>query len=352
MRRKIVFAAVALLALGLLRCSPAYVMRAGYEEARILARRQPIERLVADSATDPEVRRKLELVRQARTYAARALGLETGDSYTTYSHLDQDTLALIVSAAHKDRFEAVTWWFPIVGRVPYKGFFERDDALREARRLERAGYDTYVRPTAAFSTLGWFNDPVLSTVLELDDVQLVATVIHELTHNTIFIPGEVAFNESFASFVGDVGAADYFCGIEGAAGARCRLARSLWADNIVFGAYLQSLVRDLEAVYGNASLTREEKLRLRERVIAEARERFAREVRPQLQTRAYASFADAPIDNARLIGRRLYFDRLDRFQAVHERLGGDLRRSIREILRAAEGASDPWAALERLAGGP
>ena len=350
MRKKLLLVILGLLAIGTLKCSPAYVLRAGYEEARILARRQPIERLVQDAGTPEEVRRKLALVQQARTFAQQVLGLETGDSYTTYSHLDEDTLALVVSAAHKDRFRAVTWWFPIVGHVPYKGFFDAEDALREAERLERAGYDTYVRPTAAFSTLGWFNDPLLSTTLELDDVQLVATVIHELTHNTVFVPSQVGFNESFASFVGDRGAILYFCALEGPEGARCRLAQDLWADNLVFGAYLQALVKQLETVYDDPSLSRAAKIQRRESVIAAARARFAKDVRPALRTNAFRGFGSAPIDNARLLGRRLYFDRLDRFDAVLARHDGDLPLTIRTIVAAVGETADPWQALERLAG--
>ena len=134
-----------------------------------------------------------------------------------------------------------TWWFPIVGRVPYKGFFDPEDAFAQARELERKGYDTHVRPSAAFSTLGWFNDPLLSTVLSRGDVSLASTVIHEVTHNTIFIPGQVAFNESMATFVGDVGAAEYFCTLEGEDGERCRFARALWQDKILFGQALAEL---------------------------------------------------------------------------------------------------------------
>src|SRR5690606_20228894 len=119
----------------------------------------------------------------------QALGLDAGESYTTYSWVDSDTLLMVLSAARKDRFQPYTWWFPLVGNVPYKGYFDFDQAYAEAARLDAAGYDTYVRPSGAFSTLGWFNDPVLNTVLRYSDVGLASTVIHELLHNTIFIPG-------------------------------------------------------------------------------------------------------------------------------------------------------------------
>ncbi|MDQ3389269.1 MAG: aminopeptidase, partial [Gemmatimonadota bacterium] len=113
----------ALLLLFTAGCSPLYILRAGYEEAKILSRRESIRELVADPATPAERRDKLALVLEARTFAERVLELRTGESYTTFSQLDSDTLALVLSAAHQDRFEARTWWFPIIGSVPYKGFF-------------------------------------------------------------------------------------------------------------------------------------------------------------------------------------------------------------------------------------
>src|SRR5690348_3292395 len=188
-----------------------YLSRAGWEEAKILAGRRRIVRMVEDSTTDPNTRARLRLVLAARGFAADSIKLRTGDSFTTYSHLDRDTLVLVVSGAYRDRLEAYTWWFPIVGRVPYKGFFDFDAAKQAARDLEARGFDAYVRPSPAFSTLGFFNDPLLSTTLRgSDSLDLANTVIHELTHNTFYAPGQAVFNESFANFVGARGSAWFF----------------------------------------------------------------------------------------------------------------------------------------------
>jgi predicted aminopeptidase len=332
-------------------CSPGYVLRAAWEEAKILHRRQPIARIVADPSTDAETRRKLQLVLEARAFAADSLELNAGKSYTLFSRVESDTLAMVLSAAYKDRFQAKTWWFPIVGSVPYKGYFELDDALRAARDLERKGLDTYLRPTAAFSTLGWFNDPLLSTLLRYDDVALANTVIHEIFHNTFYAPGQATFNESLASFVGARGAIEFFCRRDGPASGRCRQARAAWEDDLLFGAFLAGLVEELEALYGRAELTSEQKIALREEVFRRGRDRYAAEVRPKLQVENFDRFLRDQLNNATLISRRIYYHRLDLFERVYRSRGGDVRRAVDEMVAAARSnKSDPYAAVAALVG--
>jgi predicted aminopeptidase len=330
-------------------CSPVYVLRAGFEEARILSRRRPISSVIEDPATSGETRSKLQLVLQARDFAEHALGLDAGESYTTYSWVDSDTLLLVVSAARKDRFEAYTWWFPIVGHVPYKGFFHFASAYREAARLESAGYDTYVRPSGAFSTLGWFNDPLLNTILRYDDVSLVSTVLHELLHNTVYIPSRIAFNETFANYVGDRGVIEFFCARDGEQSASCRLARDAWADNLRYAAFLSGLVQELESIYGREDLDREAKLSMRERTFAAAQRRFVGEVEPALRTNAFRGFMRRPLNNATLIGTRLYYDRLALFEAVYEHFKGDFVASVHAVIAAATARpDDPYGATAAL----
>jgi predicted aminopeptidase len=348
-RRVLLLLGLAVVAGSTLFCSPGFVIRAGVEEARILARKQPISAVIADPTTSPETRSQLELVRTAAAFAGRELGLDVGDSYTTFSQVDRDTLLLVVTASQKDAFRAHTWWFPIVGRVPYKGFFNPDHALSEAARLEARGLDTHVRPAGAFSTLGWFNDPLLSTLLNRDEISLASTVIHELTHNTVFIRGQVRFNESFANFVGDVGAAELFCGMEGEDGPRCRAARDQWSDALAFGSALQRLVASLEALYAREDMTSEQKVAARDVVIDRWRAEYAREVVPRLR-RTFRTYHEQPINNATLIGTRLYYYRLDLFDEVYRSLGVPLREAIQTMIDAAESSPDaPFEAIERLA---
>ncbi|MFP5354654.1 MAG: aminopeptidase, partial [Gemmatimonadota bacterium] len=160
-----------------------YVARAAWEEGKILARRRVIAEVLAEAraaearaaearlpevqggddgdggavesaAVSPEERRRLQLVVDARTFAAEAIGLDAGKSFTTYSALERDTLVLVLSAARRDTLAPYTWWFPVVGRFPYKGFFDFAEAQQTAADMRRRGLDTYLRPASAFSTLG------------------------------------------------------------------------------------------------------------------------------------------------------------------------------------------------------
>jgi predicted aminopeptidase len=328
-------------------CSPVYVIRAGLAEARILRARQPIHAVMNDTTTDEATRGKLRFVLDARRFAAEELGIDVGDAYTMYTKLESDTLALVVSAAHKDALVPKTWWFPIVGRVPYKGFFSERDARDAQADLEAEGFDTYLRPTAAFSTLGWFNDPVLSSMLATDEVEVVETVLHELAHRHLFVPGQVGFNESFATFVGRVGATRFFCTREGGGPdtVKCERARARWRDHQRFSVFVDGLVEELQAIYGDASLTPEHKVERRETVFAAALERFDTDVAPTFESIGFGGFRETPLNNATLLARIRYYHRLPDFDALLEARGGDLRVVLGELRLRADSVDDPFELL-------
>lgn len=350
-RRRLLRVAPALAALALvascMACSPVYVVKAGIAEMKILRARQPITRVINDSTVSPDTRGKLTFVLEARRFAADELGIDVGDSYTMYTELDRDTLALVLSAAYKDRLVPKTWWFPVVGRMPYKGFFSESDALDEQGDLDAEGFDTYVRPTAAFSTLGWFNDPVLSTVLRTDDVEVVETVLHELSHQHLFVPGQVGFNESFATFVGRVGAIQFFCEREGGGPdtVKCQRAQARWRDFQRFSVFIDGMVVDLEAIYGDQSLSYDDKVAAREQIFSSSLERFDSDVAPTFESVGFGGFRNTPLNNATLLTRIRYYNRLPDFAALLNEHGGDLRAVLDELKTRAVEVDDPFDLL-------
>jgi predicted aminopeptidase len=318
-----------------------YLTRAAIEEALILARARPISAVVADPATDAATRGRLQLVLAVRDFAADSLHLAARRTYTTYSRIGRDTLVLVLSASPSDRLAAYTWSYPIVGRVPYKGFFDRAGALAEAARLQRRGMDTYVRVSDAFSTLGWFNDPLLSTIVREDSVDLAATVIHEILHNTIWVPGNVPFNESLADFVGYRGAERFFLSRGDRRSAAFAVAR--WLDEIRLAHFYDSLAAKLQRLYAGASQgpVLEEQ---RQRIFSEARDELAGPVAKTLRTIDGRALAHRPLNNAVVVAARLYRTGLERFEALLAGDDGDVVRAIADLKRRV-GPHDPWAAL-------
>lgn len=330
-----------MMALGPTAC---YLARGAVEEAKILARRRSIRAMIADPRTDPVTRDKLRVVEAARLYARDSLGLAAKESFTTYSYVKHDTLVLVLSAAYRDTLKPYTWWFPIVGRVPYKGYFDFAAARRAAASLRRDGYDTYLRPSDAFSTLGFFNDPLLNTTLRGDTLELANTVIHELTHNTYYAAGQVFFNESFATFVGYRGAAAFFRA-RGDAAAAARVDDE-WRDTRLLGAFWSGLSARLDSAFAAHPNDRAARLAARDSIYRAARVALVDSLAPRFRTIPPAYAERVPLDNAALLARRVYASGLDLFDVLWRRDGRDLRRTVQDVIAIARRRpADPLGAL-------
>lgn len=305
-----------------------FLYRAAWEEGKILAARRPLAELAASPETPRDRRASFELVLAARAFAAERLGLEAGETYTTFSDVGSGPLLHVLSASPKHRLEEHRWWYPVTGSVPYKGFFSRRAALAEKRRLELGGYDTWLRPAGAFSTLGWFNDPLLSTALSGDRVDLVSTVIHEIAHNTLWVAGEVRFNESFANFVGLHGAEAFFASRGDREGAR--LAAATWRDEKRLGAFYESLAQELEALYASGLSGPELEAR-REEVFGRARKTLQGQ---RLEVYSPEKLGKREMNNATVIAQRIYRTGLEDFDRTLAAQKGDLRTAVATIERS------------------
>lgn len=314
-----------------------YLSRAGIEETKILSARVPITRVATDTTRPDSIRRMARLVIEVRNYAAN-LGLRANETYTSYSDVKRDTLLLVLTASPKDCICPVTWRYPIAGPVPYKGFFDFEEGKRTAAEFAAKGYDINLRPSAAFSTLGWFNDPLLSTALTRDSVELASLVFHEIAHNTIWVKGATDFNESFAQWVGYRAAEQFFLA-RGDTALSFRAA-DRWHDEQLLGKYYERLLGKLDSLYA---------LKLPMPANDSGRAAAARwsvdtlngALGQSLRTIRVARFAERPINNAMLIGVRLYRTELPLFDAWDDAFRGNITRALYTLgalLEDAKGA--------------
>ena len=183
-------------------CSYVQAAKGQWELTR---KRAPIDEVLDSESTSPELAARLRLVQEVRQFAVDELGLPDNDSYRTYADIEREYVVWNVFAAPEFSMRAKTWCFPIAGCVSYRGYFDRADAEREAQRLSRKGYDVAVGGVAAYSTLGKLKDPVLSSMMKWDDIELAGVLLHELAHQVLYVKGDSAFNESFATAVEEFG---------------------------------------------------------------------------------------------------------------------------------------------------
>jgi predicted aminopeptidase len=328
--------------------SGCYTLEQGTTRLGYLGRAVPLESLSADSAAE-EDRRFAERVYDIRRFAMEELGLKESANYTRYVSIDRDYLAAVVSAAAKDSFARHEWWFPVVGAMPYKGFFNPDDARKERQKLEKKDLDVWVRGVDAFSTLGWFKDPLYSYMRDYPPNALADLLIHELFHATVFIKGQVQFNEELAEFVGSEGARLYMESTFGPESEEYQHMLDSEADSKVFVAFIQELIASLNTVYESA-IPREEKLQKKEELIRAARERFDAEYESRFRSENYRGFSKLTINNAYLELYRLYYAEGSFFKDLYEKSGRDLPRYIAAVKTLKNKGEDPKVQLEKALG--
>jgi predicted aminopeptidase len=308
-------------------CSFGYLWHVTVGQAKLLARQRPVEEVLQDTSLSDQERQKIRLIQEAKKFAVEHLGLHASDSYTTFVRVDGPYVSYNLSAAPKDALQPYVWHFPIVGHMPFKGFFKEEYALREQRQLDAQGYDTYVRGVRAYSTLGYFDDPILSSMLHAHDYSLINTTIHELLHQTVWFKGYVSFNESLASFVGEQGTSAYLTTQYGESSPELQQYRAIQADAAVFRAYIQALIERLEALY-EQPLSFEEKMRRREQVFAEAKTDYPT-VFPRMKTPYYRRYFERqPLNNAVLMSFRRYHHDTTFFEQTLADHDHDLRQTI------------------------
>lgn len=175
-------------------------------QLKIVWQAQPIDEYLSQESVPDSIRQKLSFVNEVRQYAVEELGLNDSENYTTIYDQKGEPILWVVTGCKPFSFEAKVWQFPVLGSVPYKGFFSLDKASKELVEVKEEGYDAGIRTVGGWSTLGWFKDPILSNMLSRSNGGLANLIIHELVHATVFVRDSVEFNENLASFIADKGA--------------------------------------------------------------------------------------------------------------------------------------------------
>lgn len=286
----------------------------------LLSQRIPIEDALNDPDLQPHEKKKLELSQEVRAFAESKLHLNVKQNYSTYVKLDRPFVSYVVSASPKWKLETYRWSFPIVGKVPYKGYFAEKDAKDEAESLKKENFDVYVRGVSAYSTLGWFKDPLLSSMLRYKDHDLVNTIIHESVHATLFIKSEADFNERLATFLGNKGMEMFYKHKEGEESQTLKLASNENIDEKLFSDFITEEIKSMESWYGNQLDQKEE---LRQARLLEIKSRFQKNVKSKLVTDSYTKFDTIDLNNARLIVYKTYLQDLSDFEELFQLSGND-----------------------------
>ncbi len=303
-----------------------YLFHAAVGQFRLLNGSIPINEALNKDTLTSDQQARLRLVARIKDFGEKELGLKKTQNYETV-YLDSPQRPIYtLSASPKDRLSRKTWWFPVVGDMPYLGFFELDGAKEEQDRLIRENLDVSIGIADAYSTLGWFKDPVTLNLIEGSTPDLVETILHEMTHTTIYLKGQGAFNEGLAVLVGKVGALLFFEHAFGPAHPFTQQVKASIEDERLFSRFLACLMDELELLYGS-SLSYREKLARREQVFARSLETF-KALEGVFKTDRFARFGQRPLNNAYILAVGLYHRHFRLFEAVLEKKGG----SIREVL--------------------
>lgn len=311
-------------AIGLQSCATMrFYTQAASGQLELLAKRQPLAELTLDPETPEGLRRRLREVEQLRRFAVESLGLPGNGSYQSYVDLKRPFVVWNVFAAPEFSLTPLRWCFPFVGCVSYRGYFAEEGARRFAHSLQAQGYDVFVGGVVAYSTLGWFADPVLNTMLRLDDLRLAKVIFHELAHQKLYIPDDTAFNEAYATKVAQVGV-ERWLKSQGREQASIEFQREERRE-LEFVALVLETRKQLESLYAsplNVSAMRAAK----ERIFQDMRRSYRAIKRQWDGYDKYDAWMAAGLNNAKIASVLTYHERIAGFEALLKAANDELER--------------------------
>lgn len=298
-------------------------------QAEILRKSRPIGPILADPATDPALRRQLAAVEEIRRFARDHLELPGEESYGRYADLGRDHVTWVLFAAPEFSLEPKTWWYPTLGRLDYRGFFREEDTEELAARLRAEGLDVQTGGVDAYSTLGWFHDPVLNTFVHAPDIDLAELIFHELTHRKLFRSGDTMFNESLANAVAEEGVRRWLKH----QGRRADLEKyeARLVRRAEFYERVESTRAELARLYASGAPP-EEMRKKKAALFADLRDRF-RELRRKWGGRGLEGWLTRDINNADLVSLSTYQEQVPAFRRLLDECGGDLKLFFKRAKR-------------------
>jgi len=290
-----------------------------------------IDKMLRKGDINDEQRDFFLLVQEIRVFAMDSIGLKRNKNYTKYVKLERDYIVDVVIASRDDSFEMYKWWFPIVGSVSYKGFFDKKDAVKEAGKInKKGGYDVHIGAASAFSTLGFFSDPVYSFMIDYSVYDLASLIIHEQLHATVYMKGQTQLSEEMATFVGDEGGLLFVKKKFGEDSDQYKSAVLSKEDYSVYISLMRSLYNELKTVY-ESDISRERKLAEKERVITDFKNDIGQSYDSLFRTPRYKGLGGANINNANIASRMTYNKDLSLFYELYESRGRDMAKTVEEL---------------------
>lgn len=329
--------------LGSLACScstAGYYAQAARGHLEIMRKARPNERVIAAPDTKDSLRERLRLVEELRTFARDALGLPAAGQYDRYTDLKRRYVVWVVYAAPEFSTEAVTWWYPLIGKLKYRGYFDEAGAEKLAGELRGQGLDVYVGGVEAYSTLGWFRDPVLNTFIRRDDTALAELIFHELTHQKVFFSGDTDFNEAFATANAEDGVRRWLRS-KGRTGDLAKYDHQCRLNGEFVEAVLGTRNR-LRALYARSGLARDVLARAKASEFARLKSEAKHLVAAHgVSSRVIDRWFAKPVNNARLNTLATYYDLVPGFERLLRDCGGDLEtfhQRVGEMKRLSKAA--------------
>ena len=333
--RLISFLLLAFFTMGLTGCSTAkYYSHAVVGHLQLTTGLTPIRKAIKQDETNKELRRQLELVTELREFAENKLSLDVGKAYSKYKRLDRSVAVWVVYAAPTFSTKLQTWKYPIVGEYQSRGFFKERMAKEYSAKLHSQGFDVYVGEATAYSTLGWFSDPLLSTFLDDSDEELAETLFHELTHRTYYLKGDTMFNESFATAFAQKSVQLWLK--EKGEGKRLEKYRKKLKRRDEFRSLLQETKNELNLIYKNTNNDSAAILQKRKQDLIQSFKATCITLRKKWnKPKSLESWIDEEVNNAKIAASSVYLLKVPYFNQLWEQANQDPKTYL-EMVKTLE----------------